>query len=105
MAEDLHELPVISLDGVHSDPAALSEALLSACRAAGFFFVVDHGLPQTTVDEAFAISNEYFNLTQEAEKLKYNFSPKTGLVSGSGRGDGNVHQCHSPNRNSQRVVQ
>lgn len=48
---------------------ALSTGLLRACKEVGFASIVNHGVPQCEVDEAFAISKRLYDLPHE-EKMK-----------------------------------
>ena len=48
---------------------AISTRLVKACAEVGFAYIINHGVPQDTLDQAFAVSRQLFNLPQE-EKMK-----------------------------------
>ena len=73
-------LPVISLSKYHT-PQALARPLYEASTTAGFFYVVDHSIPESTIRDAFQLSRDYFLNGSEAEKFKYAFDTKNGIVS------------------------
>lgn len=73
------KLPIISLER-YSTPQALAGPLYEASTKAGFFYVVDHGIPQETIDRAFELSRSYFTETSESERLEYEYDLSTGLV-------------------------
>eukprot|EP00592_Proboscia_alata_P021410 CAMPEP_0194429040 /NCGR_PEP_ID=MMETSP0176-20130528/43656_1 /TAXON_ID=216777 /ORGANISM="Proboscia alata, Strain PI-D3" /LENGTH=375 /DNA_ID=CAMNT_0039241755 /DNA_START=38 /DNA_END=1165 /DNA_ORIENTATION=- len=50
-----------------------------ACREVGFFYLVNHGIPQALVDGTFAAAKEFFSLPLEAKE-------KTSYVDGGVRG-------------------
>lgn len=53
-------LPVISL-AKHKTLDTLAQALYDSCTKEGFMYVCDHGIPQSVIDDAFAISAAYFD--------------------------------------------
>ncbi|GAA6046395.1 hypothetical protein JCM3770_004898 [Rhodotorula araucariae] len=62
-------LPVISLarlDGSLEERKALAAEIQEAAISSGFFYIRDHGVPQETIDEAFAQAAAFF--AQSAEK-------------------------------------
>lgn len=62
----MSSLPVISLTGLSSsDPKerlATAAELGHACRDVGFFYVTDHGIPQTVCKGAFDLARQLFEL-------------------------------------------
>lgn len=62
-------LPVISIAGLcAADPAerqAVGDALRAACTQTGFFYCVDHGVPQGLIDAVLAESRHFFALPAE----------------------------------------
>lgn len=48
---------------------AVSVELVRACKEVGFAYIVNHGVPQDTLDHAFAISKRFYDLPRE-EKIK-----------------------------------
>jgi isopenicillin N synthase-like dioxygenase len=68
MATDFSHIPVISLQSL-PDPGSharkdLVEGVATACRTAGFFYVIDHGVPHTTIDGIFEAAQSFFALPQ-----------------------------------------
>eukprot|EP00965_Chrysotila_dentata_P044680 1485138-Pleurochrysis_carterae.AAC.1 len=61
------KVPVIDLN---SPDAA--EQMWQAASTVGFFTITNHGIPQSAIDEAFAVSGEFFGQDKEA---KYKASP------------------------------
>ena len=59
-------LPVIDVSGLSASEisarAAVAAQLGHACREIGFFYVVNHGVPEATRDGIFAASREFFAL-------------------------------------------
>ena len=62
-------LPIIDLSEARSGDAAAkrraADEILAACRSAGFFYLVGHGVPQRLVEEAAAASRAFFALPAE----------------------------------------
>ncbi len=60
------QLPVIDVSGLRSselsDRARVAAALGHACRETGFFYVVNHGIPEATRDSIFAAARAFFSL-------------------------------------------
>ncbi len=66
------EIPIIDIADLSAgDPAArraCGRLIGEACRDVGFFYVVNHGIAQTRIDEVFAAAQRFFALP-EAEKM------------------------------------
>lgn len=82
-------IPVVNLArSFGDDPAAfdaIAREIHRACREMGFFYVSNHGVPQTFVGETFAWSRRFFDLPP-AEKLALhmkNSSSASGYDSGT----------------------
>ncbi|SEF62805.1 isopenicillin N synthase family dioxygenase [Marinobacterium lutimaris] len=62
----MDSLPIISLAKLNSqDPAerqAVADELGRACREVGFFYVIDHGIPQPVIDRVFSDARRFFDL-------------------------------------------
>jgi len=60
------QLPVIDVSGLRSselsDRARVAAALGHACRETGFFYVVNHGIPEAARDSIFAAARAFFSL-------------------------------------------
>lgn len=48
---------------------AVSVELVKACKEVGFAYIINHGVPQATVDRAFAISRRLYDLPRQ-QKLQ-----------------------------------
>ncbi|WVQ82886.1 hypothetical protein IAT38_005022 [Cryptococcus sp. DSM 104549] len=68
-AEDV--LRLISLSECTTDDA-LAAQLLAAANSDGFFYLKDHGIPQTLIEDTFGHSKEFFLEAGEDEKVKGN---------------------------------
>ncbi|XP_010550355.1 PREDICTED: probable 2-oxoglutarate-dependent dioxygenase At3g49630 [Tarenaya hassleriana] len=88
MATDFKSLPVIDVgplldkcdDPDMAEDAGVAEVvrqLHRACRDAGFFYVIGHGIPAGLIKEVREISHEFFQLRYE-EKLKIKLTPAAG---------------------------
>jgi isopenicillin N synthase-like dioxygenase len=67
-------IPVIDFDawtknGTEDQRHAVSAELVKACKDVGFAYIINHGVPQSTIDQAFAISKQLYDLPHE-EKMK-----------------------------------
>lgn len=78
MTASVDELPVISLSW---DAPTLAARLLSAAHTSGFFYLVDHGIPQQDIARAFSISKEFFDETPMQQRNDCPFDTKSGVVS------------------------
>ena len=74
------DIPVIDLGRIDSaakeDRAALAADLHRACTESGFFYVTNHGVPQTIVEQVLAASQAFFAQELEA-KLEIDVSKST----------------------------
>jgi isopenicillin N synthase-like dioxygenase len=61
-------LVVLDLADVEKSPDKVAAALLSAAENEGFFYLVGHGVPQSEVDAAFALSREFFHSPEEVKR-------------------------------------
>jgi isopenicillin N synthase-like dioxygenase len=62
----MKDIPIIDLGGLRSDSAAarraVSAVLGAACREVGFFYVTNHGVTDTALQDVFAASRRFFTL-------------------------------------------
>ena len=62
----LEEIPVIKLapflEGRPDDRLAVAHKIGHACRHIGFFYIVEHGVSQSLIDETFAQAKRFFDL-------------------------------------------
>lgn len=69
------ELPVIDIAPLfHKDRAdwrAVADQMGAAARETGFFYVVNHGVPLSQIEEAYATAERFFALPQEKKNAYY----------------------------------
>ncbi|MEO0830898.1 MAG: 2OG-Fe(II) oxygenase family protein, partial [Pseudomonadota bacterium] len=70
------EIPQVDLSNYRVRKPEITEALWAAATEIGFFQVVNHGIPQALIDDAFAFSAGYFALPSET-KAKQPLKPGT----------------------------
>jgi len=68
--EKQRAVPRIDMSDYESRKAEIADQLWQAATETGFFQLVNHGIPQTLVDDAFAMSERFFAL-DEATKAQY----------------------------------
>src|SRR5271166_120337 len=64
---DFSSIPAISIAGLGRHAAATDRIVAEigrACETAGFFYVVDHGVPHASIDAIFAAARAFFALPQ-----------------------------------------
>lgn len=76
----MNTLPIISVAGLASDDPKVRRQVASelgyACREVGFFYVVDHGIPDDAFDQLFADSAVFFaQPLDEKQRLSIKHSP------------------------------
>tara|TARA_Y100000588_G_scaffold330949_1_gene368194 strand:- start:1561 stop:2532 length:972 start_codon:yes stop_codon:yes gene_type:complete len=61
-------IPILDMGPLISDGnlVELTEQLRAACEDIGFFYVLNHGVPQFVVDDAFAASHRFFSQSLDA---------------------------------------
>lgn len=68
-----NKIPVIDfsvwLKGESEDKRKVAQELANACRTVGFVYVVNHGLDDDLLDEAFAWSKKLFDLPTDKKML------------------------------------
>jgi isopenicillin N synthase-like dioxygenase len=105
LAATASTIPVIDYGPYFAgEPGALqhlAEALRDACENIGFFYALNHGVPQDTVDRAFAASRRFHALPLETKfSLRLNennigYMPMNASVQGAST----VHKATKPNQN------
>jgi isopenicillin N synthase-like dioxygenase len=70
-------IPKISLNNLLSNDSYSSELLSSALKNHGFFIITDHGIPHDLFQEAYAFSENFFNLDASI-KNNYSFRKNAG---------------------------
>jgi isopenicillin N synthase-like dioxygenase len=90
----IRDLPVVDLGPVRAGRAGAADeaaaTLRAACEKVGFYFLVDHGIPQTLIDEAFEANARFFDsplerkLTVRIDHQQSGFQPlKQSLIRSS----------------------
>lgn len=68
----MHDIPVIDISALASDPPAqrarIAAEVGAACREVGFFAITGHGVPAALLADAFAASREFFALEAAAKQ-------------------------------------
>ncbi|HCQ65717.1 MAG TPA: 2OG-Fe(II) oxygenase [Rhodobacteraceae bacterium] len=68
------EVPQIDMGDFFNRKEEIAEALWSAATDIGFFQLVNHGIPDTLIDEAFDLSAQFFDLPEDT-KVQYPLKP------------------------------
>ncbi len=79
----------------------LGDRLRAACQDVGFFYLLNHGVPQLLIDRAFAAARQ-FHALPSAEKLKLKLNENNiGYLpmNASVQGASTVHKATRPNQN------
>ena len=87
--------------GVPGALQRLAEELRYACETVGFFYALNHGVKQATIDRAFAASRQFHAMPLE-EKLKLRLNENNiGYLpmNASVQGASTVHKATKPNQN------
>ena len=75
-------LPVLDLgsflDGEYGARDRLGEAIAQACLDTGFFYITNHGVPQSLIDDTFAQSRRFHALPLEVKQTLALDSNNTG---------------------------
>jgi isopenicillin N synthase-like dioxygenase len=66
---DFSEIPIISLAAPKTE---VISQLRDAATRVGFFYIKDHGVPQTAIDAIFGVGKDFFALSSQ-EKNQTNF--------------------------------
>src|SRR5271170_7577743 len=69
-ATKARDVPRIDLSGFETRQSEIAEQLWQASTEIGFFQLINHGIPQEQVDEAFVMTERFFALPQET-KARY----------------------------------
>src|SRR6266581_2426291 len=104
------QIPVIDFGPVFAgEPGALAQIAATVCHACenvGFFYALNHGVPETVIERAFAASRQFHALPL-AEKLKLRLNDNNiGYlpVNASVQGASTVHNATRPNQNESFFV-
>ncbi len=65
----LREVPRIDLSNFEARKSEIADALWKASTEIGFFQLVNHGIPQAMVDEAFDMTARFFDLSNDTKAL------------------------------------
>ncbi|RUS20491.1 hypothetical protein BC937DRAFT_95092 [Endogone sp. FLAS-F59071] len=74
MSSNEEIIPIIDFSLFNTDPAQCAEHIKRASESIGFFYLVNHGIPQQEIDSMFELSKEFFNLSED-EKRRYLIGP------------------------------
>ena len=62
------EVPQLDISDYFNRRDEISDALWEAATGIGFFQLTGHGIPQTLIDDAFALSARFFDLPTETKE-------------------------------------
>lgn len=68
------DIPLIDMSDFFARKAEITDQLWDAATGIGFFQLTNHGIPQELVDDAFALSEKFFDLPEQA-KAQYPLKP------------------------------
>ncbi|MBW8636857.1 isopenicillin N synthase family oxygenase [Hoeflea sp. WL0058] len=66
-SEKMRDIPRIDLSDFDARKAEIADALWSASTDIGFFQLINHGIPQDMIDDAFEASEAFFSLPEEVK--------------------------------------
>ncbi len=61
-------MPLVPVIDLGADRAVIAAQIGAACEHVGFFQVVDHGVPNTVVDEAWRVKREFFEAPDDVRQ-------------------------------------
>ncbi|KDR82540.1 hypothetical protein GALMADRAFT_237890 [Galerina marginata CBS 339.88] len=94
---DFQNVPIIDLNNIQSDDPTerrrLANEIRDACMSVGFFYVKNHGIPETLTDGALEMAKKFFALPIETKmeidhRKSSNFKGYSPLLSGNNNPDG-----------------
>ncbi|CDH50488.1 oxidoreductase [Lichtheimia corymbifera JMRC:FSU:9682] len=62
-----YQIPIIDFKDFETRSAEIAKEVYEACTTIGFFYVANHGIPQEMIDDAFALSKQYYDLPFEVK--------------------------------------
>ncbi|ORY95421.1 hypothetical protein BCR43DRAFT_557585 [Syncephalastrum racemosum] len=74
-----HEIPIVDISDFPNRYEAIAQDIFRACTTIGFFYVVNHTVPQEQIAEAFSLSKEFYDRPYE-EKDIYGSQRNRGYV-------------------------
>ncbi|KAL7320944.1 hypothetical protein PS15m_000775 [Mucor circinelloides] len=63
-------IPIVDFAEFKTNPKKVAQDVFDACKSIGFFYMINHEIPEQDIDKAFALSKQFFDLPRE-EKEKY----------------------------------
>jgi len=78
---DWDEIPIIDLSpwfhGTIADQKKVADEVVSACCTSGFFYIVNHQVPQQLLSSVFDVAREFFTLPiDQKEKVSFELGNK-----------------------------
>ncbi|KAG2196996.1 hypothetical protein INT47_006943 [Mucor saturninus] len=61
-------IPIVDFADYKTNPNKVAQDVLQACKSIGFFYMINHDLPQQDIDRAFELSKEYFDLPAQEKR-------------------------------------
>ncbi|KAI8343767.1 hypothetical protein EDC96DRAFT_578425 [Choanephora cucurbitarum] len=64
----VESIPIVDFAHFKSDPKKVAQDVFHACKSIGFFYMINHAIPQEDIDRAFELSKEFFDLPKETKR-------------------------------------
>ncbi|KAG1140479.1 hypothetical protein G6F37_006673 [Rhizopus arrhizus] len=64
----VESIPIVDFSNFKTNPEKVAQDVADACKSIGFFYMINHDIPQNDIEKAFALSKEYFDLPIEEKR-------------------------------------
>lgn len=51
----MESIPIIDFSNFKSEPEKVAQQVSEACKSIGFFYIINHDIPQKDIEKAFAL--------------------------------------------------
>lgn len=55
----IESIPIVDFAEYKTNPKKVAQNVFDACKSIGFFYIINHGLPQNKIDRAFELASSY----------------------------------------------
>ena len=73
MTAEESSIPIVDFaewtTGSKDQRKVIAQEFLGACQTVGFVYIINHGIPSSRIEEAFAVSKKLFGLNEDQKKL------------------------------------
>ncbi|KAI8363939.1 hypothetical protein BD560DRAFT_403957 [Blakeslea trispora] len=66
----VESIPIVDFAHFKSNPKEVAQDVFNACKSIGFFYMINHSIPQENINKAFELSKAFFDLPKDT-KRKY----------------------------------